>query len=126
MFGDVSTGALDDLEKVTKEAYTMVVYYGFNKKIGNVSFYDSSGQRDMSIQKPYSEETGRMIDEEVRILVNSCYERSKNLLERNKESLSKIADLLFKKEIIYKEDIDRILGRKHEKNNVHRVSEKTY
>ena len=126
MFGDVSTGALDDLEKVTKEAYTMVVYYGFNKKIGNVSFYDSSGQRDMSIQKPYSEETGRMIDEEVRILVNSCYERSKNLLERNKESLSKIADLLFKKEIIYKEDIDRILGRKHEKNNIHRVSEKTY
>lgn len=126
MFGDVSTGALDDLEKVTKEAYTMVVYYGFNKKIGNVSFYDSSGQRDMSIQKPYSEETGRMIDEEVRILVNSCYERSKNLLERNKESLSKIADLLFKKEVIYKVDIDRILGKKHEKNNIHRVGEKTY
>jgi cell division protease FtsH len=126
MFGDVSTGALDDLEKVTKEAYTMVVYYGFNKKIGNVSFYDSSGQRDMSIQKPYSEETGRMIDEEVRILVNSCYERSKNLLERNKESLSKIADLLFKKEVIYKDDIDRILGRKHERNNIQRVSEKIY
>jgi cell division protease FtsH len=104
----------------------MVVYYGFNKKIGNVSFYDSSGQRDISIQKPYSEETGRMIDEEVRILVNSCYERSKNLLERNKESLSKIADLLFKKEVIYKDDIDRILGKKHERNNIHRVSEKTY
>lgn len=121
MFGDVSTGALDDLEKVTKEAYTMVVYYGFNKKIGNVSFYDSSGQRDMSIQKPYSEETGRMIDEEVRILVSACYDRSKNLLERNKESLNKIADLLFKKEIIYKEDIDHILGRKVEKEKLNEI-----
>jgi cell division protease FtsH len=123
MFGDISTGALDDLEKVTKEAYTMVVYYGFNKKIGNVSFYDSSGQRDVSIQKPYSEETGRMIDEEVRILVNACYERSKNLLERNKESLSKIADLLFKKEIIYKEDIDHILGRKIAKDSINTLNE---
>lgn len=123
MFGDVSTGALDDLEKVTKEAYTMVVYYGFNKKIGNVSFYDSSGQRDMSIQKPYSEETGRMIDEEVRVLVSACYDRSKNLLERNKESLNKIADLLFKKETIYKEDIDHILGGKLEKEKLHKISE---
>jgi AFG3 family protein len=123
MFGDISTGALDDLEKVTKEAYTMVVYYGFNKKIGNVSFYDSSGQRDISIQKPYSEETGRMIDEEVRILVSSCYERSKNLLERNKESLCKIADLLFKKEIIYKDDIDHILGNKVEKDKIIKTSE---
>lgn len=123
MFGDISTGALDDLEKVTKEAYTMVVYYGFNKKIGNVSFYDSSGQRDLSIQKPYSEETGRMIDEEVRILVSSCYERSKNLLERNKESLCKIADLLFKKEIIYKEDIDHLMGKKVEKVTLNKISE---
>lgn len=123
MFGEVSTGALDDLEKVTKEAYSMIVYYGFNKKIGNVSFYDSSGQKDMSIQKPFSEETGKIIDEEVRILVNSCYERSKNLLERNKESLIKIADLLFKKEVIYKADIDHILGKKQEKNNINRVSE---
>jgi len=118
MFGDVSTGALDDLEKVTKEAYTMVVYYGFNEKIGNVSFYDSSGQRDMGIQKPFSEETGRMIDEEVRILVSSSYERSKKILETNKESLTKIADLLFKKEVIYKEDLDRILGKKLLKNNL--------
>jgi cell division protease FtsH len=118
IFGDISTGALDDLEKVTKEAYTMVVYYGFNKKIGNVSFYDSSGQRDMGIQKPFSEETGRMIDEEVRILVSSCYERSKKILETNKESLGKIADLLFKKEVIYREDLDRILGKKTIKNDL--------
>ncbi|SDM12742.1 cell division protease FtsH [Daejeonella rubra] len=122
MFGDISTGALDDLEKVTKEAYTMVVYYGFNKKIGNVSFYDSSGQRDMGIQKPFSEETGRMIDEEVRILVGSCYERSKKMLETNKESLTKIADLLFKKEVIYKEDIDLILGKKTVKNDLNTLT----
>ena len=122
MFGDISTGALDDLEKVTKEAYTMVEYYGFNKKIGNVSFYDSSGQRDMGIQKPFSEETGRMIDEEVRILVGSCYERSKKMLETNKESLTKIADLLFKKEVIYKEDIDLILGKKPVKNDLNTLT----
>lgn len=123
MFNDISTGALDDLEKVTKEAYTMVIYYGFNKKIGNVSFYDSSGQKDMSIQKPYSEETGRLIDEEVRILVNSSYERSKALLEKNKDSLIKLADLLFKKEVIYKEDIYQILGKKQERNNINRIKE---
>jgi AFG3 family protein len=122
IFGDVSTGALDDLEKVTKEAYTMVVYYGFNKKIGHVSFYDSSGQKDSNFQKPYSEETGKIIDEEVRILVNSCYERSKALLLRNKEALQKIADLLFKKEVIYKEDIEQILGRTMEKNKLKRTS----
>jgi AFG3 family protein len=125
MFGEVSTGALDDLEKVTKEAYTMVAYYGFNKKIGNVSFYDSSGQRDIGIQKPYSEETGKIIDEEVRILVSNCYERSKNLLERNKESLIKIADLLFKKEIIYKEDIDLILAKNQQKISLKNEIKKT-
>lgn len=112
MFGEVSTGALDDLEKVSKEAYTMVVFYGFNEKIGNVSFYDSSGQREMGIQKPFSEETGRIIDEEVRKLINDCYERSKKLLLTNKESLIKIAELLFKKELIFKQDIDFILGKK--------------
>lgn len=115
MFGEVSSGALDDLEKVTKEAYMMVVFYGFNKKIGNISFYDSTGQRDMSIQKPYSEETGKLIDEEVRKLVSDCYERSKEILESNKKSLQKIADLLLKKEVIFKEDLDRILKKKPEK-----------
>ena len=77
VFGEVSSGALDDLEKVTKEAYMMVVYYGFNKKIGNISYYDSTGQRDMGIQKPYSEETGKLIDEEIRKLVNTAYEHCK-------------------------------------------------
>jgi AFG3 family protein len=112
MFGEVSSGALDDLEKVTKEAYMMVEYYGFNKKLGNISFYDSSGQRDMSIQKPYSEETGKMIDEEVRNLVSNAYERTKTILLENKDKLVQVADLLMQKEIIFKEDLESILGKR--------------
>jgi cell division protease FtsH len=116
-FGDVSSGALDDLEKVTKEAYMMVAYYGFNSKIGNVSFYDSTGQQDMSIQKPYSEETGKLIDEEVRKLVDGAYLRAKELLLKNKLALRKVAELLLKKEVIFKEDLENILGIRAEKHN---------
>ena len=112
IFGEVSSGALDDLEKVTKEAYMMVVYYGFNKRIGNISFYDSTGQRDMSIQKPYSEETGKLIDEEVRKLVSDAYQRAKILLQENKASLIKVAELLLKKAVIFKEDLESILGKR--------------
>lgn len=112
MFGEVSSGALDDLEKVTKDAYMMVVYYGFNKKLGNVSYYDSTGQRDMSIQKPFSEETAKLIDEEVRKLVNDAYQRSKELLQQKKTSLIRVAELLLQKETIFKEDIEGILGKR--------------
>jgi cell division protease FtsH len=110
IFGEVSSGALDDLEKVTKEAYMMVAYYGFNKKIGNTSFYDSSGQRDMSIQKPYSEETGRLIDEEVRKLVAEAYDRSTRILTEHKSELVRVAELLLQKEMIFKEDLENIMG----------------
>ncbi|HEX5027146.1 MAG TPA: ATP-dependent zinc metalloprotease FtsH [Agriterribacter sp.] len=112
VFGEVSSGALDDLEKVTKDAYMMVVYYGFNKKIGNVSYYDSTGQKDMGIQKPFSEETGKLIDEEVRKLVNDAYQRSKEILQQNKCSLIKVAELLLRKETIFKEDLENILGKR--------------
>ena len=112
IFGDVSSGALDDLEKVTKEAYMMVAFYGFSDKIGNISFYDSTGQRDMGIQKPYGEETGNMIDQEVRTLVAEVYERTKNILRENKDSLQKVAELLLKKEVIFKEDLESILGKR--------------
>lgn len=110
MFGETSSGALDDLEKVTRQAYMMVAYFGFNKKVGNISFYDSTGQKDTSLQKPYSEETGKIIDEEVRKLVNEAYERSCKLLEANKEKLSRIAELLLQKETLFKEDIEGVLG----------------
>lgn len=112
VFGEISSGALDDLEKVTKEAYMMVAYFGFNEKIGNTSFYDSTGQQDISIQKPYSEETGKLIDEEVRKLINDAYERTKQLLFQNKNSLQKVAELLLKKEVIFKEDLESILGKR--------------
>jgi cell division protease FtsH len=111
MLGEVSSGALDDLEKVTKEAYMMVAYYGFNKKIGNISFYDSSGQRDMSIQKPYSEETGKLIDEEVRLLIQNAYQKALDILTTHRNQLEKIADLLLTKEIIYKQDLEEVLGK---------------
>lgn len=109
-WGDVSSGALDDLEKVTKDAYMMVAYYGFNNKIGNVSFYDSTGMQENGFQKPYSEETGKMIDEEVRKLVVKAYEKTKGILLENKDKLEKIAGLLLEKEVIYKEDLEKVLG----------------
>ncbi len=109
-FGEISSGALDDLERVTKEAYSMVVYFGFNKKIGNVSFYDSAGRQEF--QKPYSEETGKLIDEEVRNLIDTAYQKTKNLLIENKDSLGQVAELLLRKEIIYKEDLEGILGKR--------------
>ena len=117
VFGEISSGALDDLEKVTKEAYMMVAYFGFDKRIGNVSFYDSTGQHDMSIQKPYSEETGRLIDEEVRRLISDAYEQAKNILEQNKGSLQTVAELLLQKEVIFKEDLENILGKRPEDNS---------
>lgn len=112
IFGEVSSGALDDLEKVTKEAYMMVVYYGFNKKIGNISYYDSTGQRDTGLQKPFSEETGKLIDEEIRNLVKDAYLRTKDILQQNKELLNKVAGLLIKKEILYRDDLESILGKR--------------
>ena len=112
IFGDVSSGALDDLEKVTKEAYMMVAYYGFNKEIGNVSFYDSTGSRNSQLTKPYSEETGRLIDQETRKLVNDAYEQAKALLIKNKNGLKAIAGSLLEKEVIFKEDIEKILGKR--------------
>ncbi len=110
VFGEVSSGALDDLEKVTKEAYMMVTFYGFDKKLGNISYYDSTGQRDMNFQKPYSEATAKLIDQEVIELVNSAYERTKQILLQHRGELDRIAARLLEKEVIYKEDLENILG----------------
>ena len=114
IFGEVSSGALDDLEKVTKEAYTMVVYYGFSKKIGPLSFYDSTGLSHNGFVKPYSEETGKLIDEEVRMLASSCYDKTKQLLSSHKDQLLQVAQLLLNNEIVYKEDIEKILGKREQ------------
>ncbi len=112
IFGKVSTGALNDLEKVSKQAYAMVVYFGLNKEIGNISFYDSSGQNEYAFQKPYSEKTAETIDQEVRKIVESAYERAKTLLGENREKLEKLATLLLDREVIFREDLEEIFGKR--------------
>lgn len=112
MFGEVSSGALDDLEKVTKDAYSMVAYFGFDKKVGNVSFYDSTGRSEMFLQKPYSEETGKLIDDEVRKLIDECYTVAKAILARQRQELIKISELLLVKEVIFNADIEALLGKR--------------
>ncbi|MBP6334817.1 MAG: ATP-dependent zinc metalloprotease FtsH [Bacteroidia bacterium] len=111
-FGKISTGALSDLEKITKQAYAMISIYGLNDKIGNISFYDSSGQQEYTFGKPYSEKTAQIIDEEVKKLIDIAYARTKDLLLRNKEKLEQLAKHLLEKEVLYKEDLEKIFGKR--------------
>ena len=109
-FGKISTGALSDLEKVTKQAYAMVSIYGLNERVGNISFYDSQG-RD-SFTKPYSEDTARIIDEEVSKLIESQYQRALQILTENQAQLTELAEQLLATEVIFKEDLERIFGKR--------------
>jgi cell division protease FtsH len=108
IFGKISTGALSDLEKVTKQAYAMVSVYGLNEKVGNISFYDSQG-RD-SFTKPYSDDTARIIDEEVSKLIEFQYQRALQILTDNKDKLTALAEKLLTSEVIFKEDLEAIFG----------------
>lgn len=110
IFNEVSSGALDDLEKVTKQAYSMVVYYGLNTEIGPLSFYDSTGQNERILGKPYSENMARLIDKEVQDLIKTAYERTKTLLLKYRSELEELTQLLLKKETVEKEDLEIILG----------------
>ena len=112
VYGKISTGALSDLEKITKQAYAMVTIYGLNDRIGNLSFYDSSGQQDYTFQKPYSEQTAQIIDQEVSKLIEKSYARTKNLLVENKSKLEILAKVLLEKEVIFKEDLEGIFGKR--------------
>ncbi len=112
IFGKVSTGALNDLEKVTKQAYAMVVYFGLNKEVGNVSYYDSTGQQEYSFSKPYSEATAELIDQEIKKIVEKAYERAKTILTENRDKLEQLADILLKKEVIFREDLENIFGKR--------------
>ncbi len=112
VFGRVSTGALSDLEKITKQAYASIVYYGLNEKIGNISYYDSSGQSEYSFSKPYSETTARTIDEEVKKMTDVAYAKTKRILLNNKEKLNTLAEKLLEKEVIFKEDLEDIFGKR--------------
>ena len=108
MFGKISTGALSDLEKVTKQAYAMVSVYGLNERVGNRSYYDSRGEN--SFTKPYSEETARIIDEEVSAVIERAYDRAKEILSSHRDKLEALADSLLENEVIFREDVERILG----------------
>lgn len=112
VFGKVSTGALNDLEKVTKQAFAMVAYFGFSKKVGNISFYDSSGQQDYAFNKPFSEKTNEIIDTEVKAIVEQSYERAVKILSENREGLEKLANKLLEKEVIFGEDLENIFGKR--------------
>ncbi|NER16805.1 ATP-dependent zinc metalloprotease FtsH [Spongiivirga citrea] len=112
VFNEISSGALDDLEKVTKQAYSMVAYYGLDEDLGPVSFYDSTGENERLLGKPYSEYLGKRIDEEVIELITSEYERAKALLEKYRPQLEELAQLLLKQEIVDEKDLERILGKR--------------
>ena len=112
IFGKISTGALSDLEKITRQAYASIVYYGLNDKIGNVSYYDSSGQSEYSFNKPYSENTAKIIDEEVKKMIDIAYARTKTILLANKEKLTQLAEKLLEQEVIFKEDLEAIFGKR--------------
>jgi cell division protease FtsH len=112
IFDTISTGALSDLEKVTKQARAMVTIYGLNDKLGNVTYYDSSGQSEYNFNKPYSEETAITIDKEISLLIESQYHRAITLLNENKEKLLQLADILIEKEVIFKDDLETIFGKR--------------
>lgn len=129
VFGKISTGALNDLEKVTKQAYAMVVYFGLNKEIGNVSYYDSTGQQEYSFSKPYSEATAQLIDTEIKKIVEKAYLRAKEILTENRDKLEDLASILLKKEVIFREDLEAIFGKRpfeesHEFNGQNGPSDK--
>lgn len=112
IFNEVSSGALDDLEKATKQAYSMVAFYGLDKNIGPLSFYDSSGQYQSVMGKPYSEEMGKQIDKEVHNLIIIQYKRAKDILTEHKDEVGKLAKLLLDKEVADEKDLEQILGKR--------------
>jgi len=112
VFGKISTGALSDLERITKMAYAMVTIYGMNEKIGNISFYDSKPQGDFALGKPYSEATAELIDQEVKKIVEHAYERTKALLQEHYNELETIAQALLKKEVLFQSDLEELIGKR--------------
>ncbi len=111
-FNRISTGALSDLEKVTKQARAMITVYGLNDKLGNVTYYDSSGQAEYNFSKPYSEDTAKIIDKEISDLIEGQYQRAIQILEENKDKLNQLADILIEKEVIFKDDLEAIFGKR--------------
>ena len=111
-FGEISTGALNDLERVTKQAYAMVAYYGMSDEVGNLSFYDSTGQSDMALTKPYSEHTAQRIDAEARQVIDRAYALAEKVLREHADGLKELAELLLSREVVFTEDVERIFGKR--------------
>jgi cell division protease FtsH len=110
IFNKISTGALSDLEKVTKQARAMVTIYGLNDKLGNITYYDSTGQSEYNFSKPYSEDTAQVIDKEISSLIEEQYQRAITILTENQDKLLKLADILIEREVIFKDDLEEIFG----------------
>lgn len=110
VFGHISTGALNDIERATKMAFSLVVYYGMSPKVGNVSYYDSTGQSEWNFTKPFSEETNVMIDLEVKRIIEEAYQRAKNIIHEHRDQLDKLAKILYEREVIFREDVESIYG----------------
>lgn len=112
IFDKISTGALSDLEKITKQARAMVTIYGLSDKIGNLTYYDSSGQNEYGFTKPYSEQTAQLIDSEISDIIEKQYQRAIKLLEDNKDKLTELAEVLLEKEVIFKDNLEKIFGKR--------------
>ena len=110
VFNKISTGALSDLEKVTRQAKAMVTVYGLNEELGNITYYDSTGQSDYNFSKPYSEDTAQKIDKEISKLIEGQYERAIKLVKNNEDKLTTLAERLLEKEVLFKDDLLNILG----------------
>ena len=123
VFNKISTGALSDLEKVTRQAKAMVSIYGLNETLGNITYYDSSGQTDYNFSKPYSEQTAQVIDEEISKIIEKQYSRAISLLKKSKDKLKQLADRLLEKEVIFKDDLENILGKRPYKTNNEKIEE---
>ncbi|WP_064975759.1 ATP-dependent zinc metalloprotease FtsH [Alistipes provencensis] len=111
-FGQVSTGALNDLERVTKQAYAMVAYYGMSENVGTLSYYDSTGQSDMAFTKPYSEQTAQQIDSEAKRVIEQAYKMAEQVLREHADGLKELAELLLSREVVFTEDVERIFGKR--------------
>ena len=110
--GRISTGALNDLERVTRQAYAMISYFGMSDSLGNISYYDSTGQSDMGLTKPYSDKTAQQIDSEVKALIDSTYQKAKSILEEHRTQMEQLAEKLLEREVIFTEDVEEILGKR--------------
>ncbi len=111
-FGHLSTGALNDLERVTKQVYAMVAYYGMSERVGTISYYDSTGQSDMAFTKPYSERTAQQIDDEVKAIIGEAYALAERVITEHREGLTTLAELLLEREVVFTEDVERIFGKR--------------